>query len=295
MHLPITIPDYVDFYSSQVHAENVGKIFRPGLPPLPAAWRQMPLGYHGRTGTIVVSGTRIPRPKGLHARGDTLDYGPSARLDIEAEVGFIVGTPSELGQPVPIADFSQHVFGLIVVNDWSARDIQAAEYVPLGPFLGKSFATSISPWVVPLAAVEHARIAPPPQQPEPAAYLRDAQPWGLDIALEIEWNGTIVSQPMFAEMYWTPAQQLAHLTANGARVRSGDLYASGTVSSTGTGQVGSFLELTWNGTQPVKLADGSKRGFLEDGDVVTIRASAPGPDHTTITLGEVTGQIIPSR
>ncbi|MGH8827524.1 MAG: fumarylacetoacetase [Jiangellaceae bacterium] len=294
LHLPFEVADYVDFYSSQDHAENVGKIFRPDSPSLPAAWRQLPIGYHGRAGTVVVSGTDIVRPSGLRRDGESVAHGPSQRLDIEAEVGFVVGFPSELGAPVAIGHFAEHVFGVVLLNDWSARDIQAFEYVPLGPFLGKSFATSISPWVVPLAALEHARIQPPAPDPEPAEYLRDTEPWGLDITLEVAWNGTVVSRPPFAGMYWTPAQQLAHLTANGASLRTGDLYASGTVSGPQPDQRGSFLELTWNGTELVKLDDGSRRGFLEDGDTVSISATAAGPEGVRLPLGQVTGRVAPA-
>jgi fumarylacetoacetase len=291
LHMPFEVADYTDFYSSQTHAENVGKIFRPDSPSLPAAWRHLPIGYHGRSSTVVPSGTGIIRPSGLRRVGDDVEYGPSLRLDIEAEVGFVVGVPSEFGRPVGVKDFADHVFGLVLVNDWSARDIQAFEYVPLGPFLGKSFATSVSPWVVPLAAVEHARVRPPVRDPEPAPYLADADDWGLDLLLEVEWNGSVVARPPFEDMYWTPAQQLAHLTANGAHVRTGDLFASGTVSGPATNQRGSFLELTWNGTEPVTLGDGSRRGFLEDGDTVVIRATAPGPDGSMIGLGSVAGTV----
>jgi fumarylacetoacetase len=295
LHLPFDVADYVDFYSSQHHAENVGAIFRPESPALPPAWRHLPIGYHGRAGTVVVSGTDIVRPAGQRRVDDAVEYGSSLRLDVEAEIGFVVGVPSPLGSPVPVDRFADHVFGLVLVNDWSARDLQAFETVPLGPFLGKSFATSISPWVVPLAALEPARIAPPPRDPEPAAYLRDAGPWGLDIALEVTWNDTVVSHPPFDQMYWTPAQQLAHLTVNGAALRTGDLYASGTVSGPRRDERGSFLELTWNGTDPVKLDDGTVRGFLEDGDTVTISATAAGPDGTRRPLGQVTGRIAANR
>ncbi|NEE01612.1 fumarylacetoacetase [Phytoactinopolyspora halotolerans] len=294
LHMPFEVADYVDFYSSRSHAENVGKIFRPDSPSLPAAWRHLPIGYHGRSATVVPSGSEIVRPSGLRRSGDGVVFGPSNRLDIEAEVGFVVGTPSERGHPVPVDDFTEHVFGVVLVNDWSARDLQAFEYVPLGPFLGKSFATSISPWVVPLAALEHARIEPPVRDPEPAAYLAEAEPWGLDIRLEVEWNGTVVSQPPFAEMYWTPAQQLAHLTVNGAAVRTGELYASGTVSGPEKDERGSFLELSWNGSEPVVLDNGSRRSFLEDGDTVIIRATAPGPGGTRLKLGEVSGSVRPA-
>ncbi|MEO6157412.1 MAG: fumarylacetoacetate hydrolase family protein, partial [Ilumatobacteraceae bacterium] len=206
-------------------------------------------------------------------------------------VGFVVGVPSKFGTSVSTSAFRDHVFGVVLVNDWSARDIQAWEYVPLGPFLGKSFATSVSPWVVPLDALESARIAPPHQDPAPLPYLRDVEDWGLDLTLEVEWNGEVVSRPPFATMYWTPSQQLAHMTVNGASLRTGDLYASGTVSGPGNRQRGSFLELTWNGTEPMKLSNGSTRGFLEDGDTVTIRATAPGNDGVPIGFGEVTGKI----
>ena len=295
LHMPFEVADFVDFYASQQHAENVGKIFRPDSPALPRAWRHLPIGYHGRSGTVVPSGTAIVRPSGLRLEADVPTYGPSSKLDIEAEVGFIIGVPSTLGHPVPVRQFSEQVFGIVLVNDWSARDIQAFEYVPLGPFLGKSFATSISSWVVPLAALSDARLAPPARDPEPAVYLRDAdEPWGLEIDLEVRWNGTLVSRPPFAQMYWTPAQQLAHLTANGASVRTGDLYASGTVSGPAPDQRGSFLELTWNGTELVTLADGSSRTFLADGDTVTISATAPGPAGSRIGLGQVTGTVIPA-
>jgi fumarylacetoacetase len=299
LHLPFEVADYVDFYASQHHAENVGKIFRPDSPSLPAAWRHLPIGYHGRSGTVVVSGTDVVRPCGLRrAPGeDSPSYGPSLRLDVEAEVGFVVGVPSGLGDTVAVERFTDHVFGVVLVNDWSARDVQAFEYVPLGPFLGKSFATSVSPWVVPLSALEAARVDPPVRDPEPAPYLRDVpgEPWGLDLRLEVSWNGTVVSRPPFATMYWTAAQQLAHLTANGASLRTGDLFASGTVSGPEVGQRGSFLELAWNGEEPVTLADGSPRTFLEDGDEVTISGWAPGPGGSRVGLGAVSGRVLPAR
>lgn len=296
MHLPFAVGDYVDFYSSRHHAENLGRILRPGSEPLTPNWRHLPIGYHGRSGTVVVSGTPVVRPCGQRKSADAGApvFGPSTRLDVEAEVGFVVGTPSRLGEPVPVARFAEHVFGVCLVNDWSARDLQAWEYVPLGPFLGKSFLTSLSPWVVPLAALEHARVAPPARDVELLPYLCDAEPWGLDLALEVEWNGTLVSRPPFAGMYWTPAQQLAHMTVNGASVRTGDLYASGTVSGPGAGEQGSFVELTWNGQRPLRLADGSERTFLADGDVVAMRATAPGAEGVRIGFGEVVGTVLPA-
>ncbi|OZV79735.1 fumarylacetoacetase [Micromonospora echinospora] len=292
MALPFEVADYVDFYSSEHHASNVGQIFRPGQPPLLPNWKHLPVGYHGRAGTVVVSGTPVVRPCGQRA-ADGPVFGPSVRLDIEAEVGFVVGVGSPLGHRVSADDLTDHVFGVVLVNDWSARDIQAWEYQPLGPFLGKSFATSISAWVTPLDALADAFVPAPEQDPTVLDYLRDVPHRGLDLRLTVEWNGERVSEPPFAGMYWTPAQQLAHLTVNGASLRTGDLYASGTVSGPERGQAGSFLELTWGGSEPVRVGDGT-RTFLEDGDTVTVTATAPGPDGTVIALGEVTGTILPA-
>jgi fumarylacetoacetase len=295
---PIGVANYVDFYSSRHHAENVGRLFRPDADPLPANWRHLPIGYHGRAGTVVVSGTPVVRPCGqLGPPADGLPpFGPTRRLDLEAEVGFVVGAPTEPGTRVPVAGFPEHVFGVCLVNDWSARDLQAWEYVPLGPFLGKSFATSMSPWVVPLAALGAARVPAPARDTDLLPYLRDeGEPWGLDLTLEVRINGQLVSRPPFRDMYWTPAQQLAHLTVNGASLQPGELFASGTVSGAERNQLGSLLELTANGREPLTLADGSTRGFLEDGDVVSISASAPGPDGSRIGFGEVTGEVQPAR
>ncbi|MET8252417.1 fumarylacetoacetase [Micromonospora sp. NPDC005197] len=292
--LPFEVADYVDFYSSEHHASNVGQIFRPGQPPLLPNWKHLPIGYHGRAGTVVVSGTPVTRPTGQRASAEGPVTGPSVRLDIEAEVGFVVGVPSPLGARVSVDDFADHVFGVVLVNDWSARDIQAWEYQPLGPFLGKSFATSVSAWVTPLDALADAFVPAPEQDPPVVDYLRDVPHLGLDLRLAVEWNGERVSEPPFASMYWTPAQQLAHLTVNGASLRTGDLYASGTVSGPDRSQVGSFLELTWGGAEPAKVGTES-RTFLADGDTVTITATAPGPDGTTIALGEVTGTVRPAR
>ena len=297
LHLPFEVADYVDFYASEHHATNLGRIFRPGQDPLTPNWKHLPIGYHGRAGTVVVSGTPVVRPHGQRrAPGDPLpSFGPTRRLDIEAEVGFVVGTPSELGTRVPMSALREHVFGVCLLNDWSARDVQAWEYVPLGPFLGKSFATSVSPWIVPLDALEQARVAPPARDVEPLDYLddRDGEPWGLDISLEVTLNGRTVARPPFAAMYWTAAQQLAHLTANGASLRTGDLFASGTVSGPDPESRGALIELTWNGEQPLDLGDGVTRTFLENGDEVTITATAPGPDGSRIGFGEVTGRIVP--
>jgi fumarylacetoacetase len=295
LHMPFAVPDYVDFYSSREHATNLGRILRPGTEPLPANWSHLPVGYHGRAGTVVPSGTPIVRPSGQR-RGDSGPvFGPTVKLDIEAEIGFVIGQPSAPGRPVPTSGFRDHVFGFVLVNDWSARDIQAWEYQPLGPFLSKSFATSIAPWVIPVAALDAAHVSPPEQDPRPLPYLRCDEPWGLDLTLEVELNGHVVSRPPFAGMYWTPPQQLAHATANGASLRTGDLMASGTVSGPRREQRGSLIELTWNGNEPLELPDGTRRGFLEDGDTVRITATARGPEETPIGFGDVIGTVYPSQ
>jgi fumarylacetoacetase len=297
LRLPFTVADYVDFYSSRDHASTVGRIFRPGSPPLPRNWLHLPAGYHGRAGSVVVSGTPVTRPRGqlLPADAAAPVFGPTRRLDFEAEVGFVIGVGSPAGTAVAAGEFTQHAFGFMLVNDWSARDIQSWETQPLGPFLGKSFSTSLSPWVVPVAALEAARVAAPRQDPPPLPYLRCEQPWGLDLALQIMLNDQILARPAFRGMYWTPPQQLAHATANGAPLRTGDLFASGTVSGPGPDERGCLLEMTWDGTRPVVLPDGTTRGYLEDGDVVRITATAPGPDGTTIGFGSVEGQILGTR
>jgi fumarylacetoacetase len=228
----------------------------------------------------------------MPAGGRSPRFAPSQRLDVEVEVGFVVGVGSRLGEPVAAGSFADHVFGICLLNDWSARDIQAFESVPLGPFLGKSFATSISPWIVPLAALQAARCEPPARDVAP--YLADGEPWGLDLHLELECNGSVVSRPPFAGMYWTGAQQLAHLTVNGASLRTGDLFGSGTVSGPSPSERGSFLELSWNGAEPVRLADGTRRSFLEDGDVVIMRGTAPGTAGRQIGLGELAGKVLPA-
>ncbi len=292
--LPFEVADYVDFYCSLQHATNVGKIFRPDGDALTPNWRHLPIGYHGRAGTVVVSGTPVTRPHGQHrpVDGRVPGFGPSERLDIEAEIGFVVGTPSGSGM-VAADDAPDHLFGAVLLNDWSARDIQAWEYVPLGPFLGKSFATSISGWVTPFAALEAARVDLPGQDPAPLDYLRVSEPAGYDVAIEVLLNGEVVSRPPYSSMYWSPAQMLAHLTVNGASARTGDLFASGTVSGDEPGQRGSFLELSWGGAEPF-TAGGREHTFLEDGDEVTLRATAPGALGGRIALGEVTGRIEPA-
>jgi fumarylacetoacetase len=296
MHLPFTVADYVDFYASEVHATNLGRMFRPDGDALTLNWKHLPIGYHGRAGTVVVSGTPVRRPAGQRRTADgQIVLGPSERLDIEAEVGFVIGTPSALGQPVGLAEAEQHIFGVCLVNDWSARDIQAWEYVPLGPLLGKSFATSVSAWVLPLAALEAARAAPPARDVQLLPYLDDSGsgPGGFDLQLAVTLNDTVVSRPAFGDMYWTAAQMIAHLTVNGASLRTGDLLASGTVSSPGPGRQGSLIELSSNGREPLALDIGTTRGFLQDGDEVVITAVAPGLHGLPISLGEVRGTILP--
>jgi fumarylacetoacetase len=294
--LPFEVADYVDFYCSLHHATNVGRIFRPGGEPLKPNWRHLPVGYHGRAGTVVVSGTGVRRPCGqrLVAAEDVPTYGPSSRLDIEAELGFVVGSATPIGDRVPVGGFADHVFGVTLLNDWSARDIQAWETVPLGPFLGKSFATSVSGWVTPLDALDAARIDLPTQNPEPLDYLRVEGRDAFDIDIEVVLDGETVSRPPYASMYWAPAQMLAHLTVNGASLRAGDLFASGTVSGPEPSQRGSLLELSWDGAQPFRVA-GEDRAFLRDGDTVTLRATAPGALGGRIGLGEVTGTVLPAR
>ena len=277
--LPFAVADYVDFYSSLEHATNLGRMFRPDSEPLLPNWRWLPVGYHGRAGSVVVSGTDVVRPDGQRKAPDVAvpTFGPSRRLDFELELGFVVGVGSELGEPVPVEAFADHVFGVVLVNDWSARDIQAWEYVPLGPFLGKSFQTSISAWVTPLALLEDARVDAPAQEPPPLEYLDGGRDWGLDIALEVELNGETISQGNAKTLYWTMPQQLAHATSNGAPIRTGDLMASGTISGSEPGSEGSMIE----------LYRGEK--FLADGDELVLRAHAANG----VELGDVRGTVVP--
>jgi fumarylacetoacetase len=277
--LPVAIGDYVDFYSSLEHATNLGRMFRPDSEPLLPNWRHLPVGYHGRASSVVVSGTPVRRPRGQlppAEPGGAPRFGPSRRLDIELELGFLTGPGNDLGTSIATAGAVDHVFGFVLVNDWSARDIQRWEYQPLGPFLGKSFATSISPWVVPLEALEPFRVPAPPQDPEPLEYLRTEGDWALDIGLEVEINGVVISRTNARGLYWTFPQQLAHATVNGTNVRPGDLYASGTISGAGQGSQGSLIEL-YEG-----------RRFLEDGDTVVLR----GRCGDTVAFGDVAGTIV---
>ncbi len=279
--LPFAVADYVDFYSSLEHATNLGRMFRPDQEPLLPNWRWLPVGYHGRAGSVVVSGTDVVRPQGQRkaAAGNAPTFGPSGRLDFELELGFVVGVGSEFGETVPVDAFAAHVFGVVLVNDWSARDIQAWEYVPLGPFLGKSFQTSISAWVTPLMLLEDARVEAPAQEPPPLEHLAGGRDWGLDIALEVELNGETISRGNARTLYWTLPQQLAHATSNGAPIRTGDLMASGTISGAEPGSEGSMIEL-YRGER-----------FLEDGDELVLRGRA----GNGVELGEVRGRVLPAR
>jgi fumarylacetoacetase len=303
LHLPIGVADYVDFYSSLEHATNLGRLFRPDGEPLLPNWRHLPVAYHGRAGTVVVSGTPVVRPAGQRrSSAGLVVFGPSTRLDIELELGFVIGVPSQQGRPVPIGEAADHVFGVVLVNDWSARDIQVWEAQPLGPFLGKSFATSMSAWVTPLAALDGCRVDGPLQDPEPLEYLRLSEPWGLDIDLEVALlpsnagalaGPETISRGTAAGLYWQLPQQIAHLTVNGAHLRTGDLLASGTISGPDRGSEGSLIELTLGGAEPLEVA-GVHRTFLEDGDEVVLRGRARPADGVMIELGHTTGRIVPA-
>ena len=294
--LPFEVSDYVDFYSCEAHVRAMGHLLRPDEDPLPPAWRHLPIGYHGRSATVVSSGEAVPRPAGIVGGNAGPEYRPTQCLDVEMELGFVVGVGNERGEPVPGESADEHVFGVVLVNDWSARDIQAFEYRPLGPFLGKSFATSVSPWVVPLDALRSWRVAGPPQDPEPAPYLRVPEPRGLDVKLELLLNGTLVSTSTAAGLYWSMAQQLAHVTVNGAATRTGELFATGTISGSEPRSAGSLMELTSRGREPILLADGTTRAWLEDGDEVVVRGWCGTRGQAGwISLGEVRGRVLPAR
>ncbi len=306
MRLPVEVGDYVDFYSSLEHATNLGRLFRPAGEPLLPNWRWLPVGYHGRSASVVIDGTEIVRPSGqrMVPSESAPRFGPSTMLDIELEVGFFTGLPNALGMPIPAARAFEHIAGLVLVNDWSARDIQAWEYQPLGPFLGKSFATTISPWVVTLDALEPFRIANPPQDPPPLPYLRTGEPCGYDIALSVDvrsermraegFAAQTISRTNFSSMYWNMAQQLAHATVNGALTRAGDLFASGTISGSAPDSYGSLIELTWRGQRPLVLTAGETRAFLEDGDEVTLRGWCEKPGVRRIGFGSASGRVVPA-
>ncbi|MFN2371858.1 MAG: fumarylacetoacetase [Candidatus Krumholzibacteriia bacterium] len=302
MHLPVLTRDYTDFYSSREHATNVGVMFRGRENALMPNWLHLPVGYHGRASSLVVSGTPIVRPRGqtLPADDQPPVFGPSRLLDFELEMGFYVGGGNPLGEPVAADRAADHIFGLVLVNDWSARDIQKWEYQPLGPFNAKNFATSCSPWVVTLDALAPFRCPAPAQDPEPLPYLREADRHTYDIRLEVQVRaegaaeGLQVTASNFRHLYWTMAQQLAHHTVTGCNLGTGDLLATGTISGPDEGSRGSLLEITWRGTEPVTLPGGHERRFLADGDTVTMSGWCQG-DGYRVGFGEVTGTVLPAR
>ena len=301
MCLPVKIGDYTDFYSSKEHATNVGIMFRGKENALMPNWLHIPIAYHGRASSIIVSGTNITRPKGQSKPVDAANpvFGPTKLLDFELEVGFIIGTPNKLGEPIAAEKTVDHIFGMVLVNDWSARDIQTWEYQPLGPFLSKNFATSISPWVVTMEALEPFRCPGPVQEPEPMEYLRTSGERSYNINLDVSIRNNrqndefIISRTNYKYLYWNICQQLAHHTVNGCNVMTGDLMASGTISGQNKDSCGSMLELTWRGENPIKLPSGEERKFLEDGDTLTITGYCED-DGYKVGFGEVTGKINPS-
>jgi fumarylacetoacetase len=299
--LPAAIGDYTDFYSSREHATNVGVMLRGPANALQPNWLHLPVAYHGRSSSVVVSGTDLHRPLGQTKADEAPapSFGPSRCVDFELEMGFFIGPGNELGRPIPTADAPEHIFGFVLVNDWSARDIQKWEYVPLGPFLAKNFGTSISPWVVPLDALLPFRCAGPKQDPETLPYLRTTGEWAFDAHLEVWLQSERMSEPQricasnCKYLYWNVCQQLAHHTVNGCNLRPGDLLASGTISGPTPDSYGSLIELAWKGTKPLSLSSGETRVFLQDGDRVTMTAWCQGPGYR-IGFGEVTGRILPA-
>jgi fumarylacetoacetase len=302
MCLPAEIGDYTDFYSSREHATNVGTMFRGKENALPPNYLWMPIAYHGRASSVVLSGTDLHRPCGQTRREDAgaPDFGPSRRVDFELEMGFLVGPGNELGQPIRVDAAAEHIFGLVLVNDWSARDIQRWEYVPLGPFLAKNFGTSISPWVVTLDALEPFRCAGPGQDPPPLPYLRTEGPQAFDIDLEVKLQPAgsqrphVICRSNYKYLYWNMCQQLAHHTVTGCNVRPGDLMASGTISGPTPDSYGSLLELAWRGERPLNLPDGQQRTFIEDNDRIVMTGWCQGAGYR-VGFGEVAGRILPAR
>lgn len=301
MLLPAQIGDYTDFYASKEHATNVGIMFRGKENALMPNWTHLPVGYHGRASSVVLSGTDVRRPQGQMkpANSNAPLFGPSCQLDLELEMGWFIGPGNERGKSIALENAEEQIFGLVLVNDWSARDIQSWEYQPLGPFLAKSFATSISPWVVPLEALEPFRVAGPEQEPEPLPYLRTNKPGSFDIHLEVNLKGEgmknskTISTSNFRYLYWSMAQQIAHHTVGGCNLRPGDLLASGTISGPEKEMRGSLLELTWRGTEPIEIENGEQRVWLEDGDQLTITGWCQGEGYR-IGFGEVTGRVLPA-
>ncbi|MCA1458875.1 fumarylacetoacetase [Bradyrhizobium sp. BRP22] len=302
LHLPIMVAGYTDFYSSREHATNVGVMFRGKDNALQPNWLYMPIGYNGRASTVVVSGTKVRRPRGqLKPPGvEVPSFGPCKRLDFELEMGVVVGQPSAMGEMLNERQAEEMIFGFVILNDWSARDIQQWEYVPLGPFQAKAFATSISPWVVTREALEPFRLQGPTQEPMPLPYLRQTRPNNYDLTLDVALRASGMNEPAricrtnFKYMYWSSVQQLVHHASSGCAMNVGDLLGSGTISGPEKDQRGSLLELSWNGTEPVELAGGVKRSFLEDGDSLVMRGWCQG-DGYRVGFGEVEGKILPAE
>jgi fumarylacetoacetase len=300
MHLPVRVGDYTDFYSSIEHATNVGKMFRDPANALLPNWRHLPVGYHGRASSIIPSGVPIRRPKGQVMPKDATApvFKASQRLDFELEMAFIIGKENELGEPITTANAAEHIFGLVLFNDWSARDIQKWEYVPLGPFLGKNFASSASPWVVTMEALEPFRVAGPVQTPEVLPYLQYEGKQNYDIKLDViilteDGTENVVSHSNFQYMYWNMLQQLTHHTVNGCNVRIGDMLASGTISGKDESSYGSMLEISWSGSKPLALKDGSTRTFINDQDTVIMRGYAE-KEGIRVGFGEVSTKVLPA-
>lgn len=303
MLLPVDIGDYTDFYSSEQHATNVGSMFRDPENALKPNWKHLPVGYHGRASSVVISGTDVHRPQGQILPPDSDDtpiFSACNLLDFELEMGFLTGPGNQVGDPIPVSEAGDHIFGMMLVNDWSARDIQKWEYQPLGPFLAKNWATSVSPWIVTLDALEPFRTQGPDREPEPLPYLQSKGKWTFDINLDVFVQGKEMEEPHKVctsnakNLYWNIAQQLAHHTITGCNVRSGDLYASGTISGEDEDSYGSMLELSWKGEKPIQFPNGEERTFLEDGDRVTMTGYADTENYR-IGFGEVTGRILPPK
>ena len=301
MHMPVKVGDYTDFYSSREHATNVGTMFRDPNNALLPNWLHIPVGYHGRASSIVVSGTPIHRPKGQTKADDAEvpTYGPSRLLDFELEMAFVVGKGNELGTSISVEDAEDHIFGMVIFNDWSARDIQKWEYVPLGPFLGKNFGSSISPWIITMEALEPFRAASPKQEPAVLPYLEMKKDHNFDIKLQAiieteKGDSVTVSNSNFKYMYWSMAQQLAHHTVNGCNMNVGDMCASGTISGPTPDSYGSMLEISWKGTKPVAMPDGTERKFILDGDTVVMKAFCE-KDGKRIGFGEVRTKVLPAK
>ncbi|HNP94616.1 MAG TPA: fumarylacetoacetase [Cyclobacteriaceae bacterium] len=298
MRMPVQVPNYTDFYSSIEHATNVGSMFRDPKNALLPNWRHIPIGYHGRASSIVISGTDIYRPKGQTKapEAEFPSFGPSKKLDFELEMAFITCTNTELGKPVSVSEAENHIFGMVLFNDWSARDIQTWEYVPLGPFLAKNFGSTISPWIVTMDALEPFKVNGPEQEPKVLPYLKSNGHQNYDINLEVSLNTesgkTVISKSNFKYMYWNMCQQLAHHTVNGCNIQVGDMYASGTISGHEKDSYGSMLELSWNGKNPIKLSDGTQRTFIEDGDTIVMRGYAD-KNGVRIGFGDCSGKILP--